>query len=69
MDIPTNGRKVAPDQEQKVLTSSKKACGFSASPKHSECLCLNVSSCYNNEKGVALMSHIMQILMVKLNFE
>lgn len=36
MAIPTNGRKATPDQKQKVLTSSKKACGLSASPKHSE---------------------------------
>ena len=68
MSFPTNRKEAAPDQEQKALTSSCR-CGPLVTLSTLRRLCLNVSSCYSNEKSVALMTHIMQILMVKLNFE
>lgn len=49
----TKGRKHQPAQQKPV------GMDFQQALSTLKCLCLNVSSCFSNEKGVALITYLM----------
>lgn len=65
------GKKLPSTKGKKHQPAQRKPIGvdFQQTLSILKCLCLNVSSCYSNEKYVALMTHLMQNFTIKLNFE